>query len=173
MIVNITRPSQRTFKQQFADRKVLRFVLIVTFFLYASSEICFGQLYPETAPGFFAGQAVKPSVSPEPGLLFYLSGENEFKADFAAGGQDMPNFLRGLKTIAGGAIGKAFEADDTQLMSYWAPGNIFSQRGTLSFYWRSRYPVGPTQFPVFRVAFADNTSLGYGLAPYRLQRIWF
>ena len=52
----------------------------------------------------------------------------------------------------------AFEAADDQTMSYWAPGNIFAQRGTLSFFWRSRYPVGPTPFPVFRVAFADHTS---------------
>lgn len=32
-------------------------------------------------------------------MLFSLSGETEFTADFAAGGQDKPNFLRGLKTI--------------------------------------------------------------------------
>ena len=63
-----------------------------------------------------------------------------------------------MKIIPDGAKGKAFEADDSQLMSYWAPGNIFAQRGSLSFYWRSRYPVGSTPFPIFRVAFADNTS---------------
>jgi hypothetical protein len=39
-----------------------------------------------------------------------------------------------------------------------APGNIYAQRGTLSFYWRARDPVGPTPFPLFRVGYADHTS---------------
>ncbi len=117
-----------------------------------------GQLSPEPMAGFLAGQAVNHSISSEPGLLFYLSGDHKFKADFAAGGQDKPNYLRGLSIIQDGAIGPAFEAADDQLMSYWAPGNIYAQRGTLAFYWRSRYPVGPTPFPIFRVAFADHSS---------------
>ncbi len=116
------------------------------------------QLYPQPEKGLLAGQAVSPQTTGEKGLLFYLSGENEFRADFAAGGQDKPNFLKSVKIIEDGAIGKAFEADDDQLMTYWAPGNIYAQRGTLAFFWRSRYAVGPTPFPVFRVAFADHTS---------------
>jgi hypothetical protein len=43
-------------------------------------------------------------------------------------------------------------------LAYRAPGNIYAQRGTLSFFWRSRYPVGPTAFPIFRVGFADHSS---------------
>jgi hypothetical protein len=39
-----------------------------------------------------------------------------------------------------------------------APGNLYAQRGTLSFYWRARDPVGPTPFPLFRVGYADHTS---------------
>jgi hypothetical protein len=39
-----------------------------------------------------------------------------------------------------------------------APGNIYAQRGTLSFYWRARDPVGTTPFPLFRVGYADHTS---------------
>ncbi len=119
---------------------------------------CLAQLLPDPPEGSMAGQAENSMESPEPGLLFYLSGNAEFRADFAAGGQDHPNFLSGLKIIPEGAIGAGFEAEDTQLMSYWAPGNIFAQRGTLAFFWRSRYPVGPTPFPVFRVAFADHSS---------------
>src|SRR6185436_1939382 len=46
----------------------------------------------------------------------------------------------------------------TQLRSYWAPGNIYAERGTLAFNWRSREPVGPTPFPIFRVAYADHSS---------------
>jgi len=133
----------------------LSFLVILALF-YPVAVI--GQISPEPQAGFLAGQAMNPSISGEPGLLFYLSGDHGFKADFAAGGQELPNYLSGLRIIQDGAIGPAFEAADDQLMSYWAPGNIYAQRGTIAFYWRSRYPVGPTPFPVFRVAFADHTS---------------
>ena len=116
------------------------------------------KLFPQPEMGAFAGQAENSANSKELGLLFNLSEEKQFAADFAAGGQINPNFLEGVKTIPTGAFGKGFEADDDQVMSYWAPGNIFAQRGTLSFFWRSRYPVGPTPFPIFRVAYADHTS---------------
>jgi hypothetical protein len=93
----------------------------------------------------------------EPGLLFHLSASQGFKADFAVGNPE-PNFLENVKIIPGGTNGPAFQCAHNQLMSYWAPGNIYAQRGTLSFYWRSREPVGKTQFPIFRVAFADHSS---------------
>src|SRR5436190_23597334 len=96
--------------------------------------------------------------APDPGLLFYLSGDHDFDADYAAGGDPHPNFLRDVKTISDGAKGRGFECANTQLMSYWAPGNIYAERGTLSFYWRSRYPVGPTAFPIFRVGYSDHSS---------------
>ena len=98
------------------------------------------------------------AASPEPGLLFYLSGDHQFNADYAAGGDPAPNFLRDVKIISDGASGPGFECANTQLMSYWAPGNIYAERGTLSFAWRSRYPVGPTPFPIFRVGYADHSS---------------
>lgn len=98
------------------------------------------------------------AATPEPGLLFYLSGDHEFTADVAAGGDPSPNFLRDVKIISDGARGAGFECANTQLMSYWAPGNIYAERGTLSFSWRSRYPVGPTAFPIFRVGYADHSS---------------
>src|ERR1044072_7425282 len=98
------------------------------------------------------------AASPEPGLRFYLSGDHQFNADYAAGGDPAPNFLRDVKIISDGASGPGFECANTQLMSYWAPGNIYAERGTLSFAWRSRYPVGPTPFPIFRVGYADHSS---------------
>jgi hypothetical protein len=140
-----------------SDKKLVVFLLLILS-LQFSEWTGWGQVAPEPMDGSLAGQAVTPSESPEPGLLFYLSGDHGFTADYAAGGQVRPNFLEGLKIIPDGAIGKAFQAGDDQLMSYWAPGNIYAQRGTLSFFWRSRYPVGPTPFPIFRVAFADHTS---------------
>lgn len=94
----------------------------------------------------------------EPGLLFHLSGDREFTADYAAGGDPRPNFIRDVRVIADGAKGPGFECANSQLMSYWAPGNIYAERGTLAFSWRSRYAVGPTAFPIFRVSYADHSS---------------
>jgi hypothetical protein len=101
------------------------------------------------------GVAASPG---EPGLLFYLSGDKEFTADYAAGGDPRPNFIRDVRVISDGAKGSGFECANSQLMSYWAPGNIYAERGTLAFSWRSRYAVGPTAFPVFRVGYADHSS---------------
>jgi hypothetical protein len=98
------------------------------------------------------------SKKQEPGLLFYLSGSQGFRADFAANGMPEPNYLANVKLIPDGAKGQGFECGDEQLMSYWAPGNIYAERGTLSFFWRSREPVGKTEFPIFRVGFADHSS---------------
>jgi Concanavalin A-like lectin/glucanases superfamily len=94
----------------------------------------------------------------EPGLLFYLSGDHGFNADYAAGGDPVPNFLKDVKILPGGAKGSYLQCGDNQLLSYWAPGNIYSQRGTLSFDWRSREPVDATEFPIFRVGYGDHSS---------------
>src|ERR1700677_2341202 len=94
----------------------------------------------------------------EPGLLFYLSGDHSFRADYAAGGSPDPNFLHDVKILPGGAKGSYLQCGNDQLLSYWAPGNIYSQRGTLSFYWRSREPVDATEFPIFRVGYGDHSS---------------
>lgn len=94
----------------------------------------------------------------EPGLLFYLSADHGFKADYAAGGNPDPNFLYDVKILPGGAKGSYLQCGNNQLLSYWAPGNIYAQRGTLSFYWRSREPVDETEFPVFRVGYGDHSS---------------
>jgi hypothetical protein len=97
-------------------------------------------------------------ASKEPGLLFYLSGDHGFKADYAAGGVPEPNFNKDVKILPGGAHGSYLQCGNDQLLSYWAPGNIYSQRGTVAFYWRSRDPVDATEFPVFRVGYGDHSS---------------
>jgi hypothetical protein len=94
----------------------------------------------------------------EPGLLFYLSGEKGTTADFAAAGTAEPNFDFAVTRISDGAKGAALSCGDLQRLCWWAPGNIYAQRGTLSFFWRSRYPVGPTPFPIFRVGYGDHSS---------------
>jgi hypothetical protein len=95
----------------------------------------------------------------QPGLLFYLSGDHGLTADYAAGGDPVPNFSNNeVKVLPGGARGPYIQCGEHEMLSYWAPGNIYSQRGTLSFHWRSRDPVGPTPFPVFRVGYGDHSS---------------
>lgn len=138
--------------------RIIKRIVIAGILFFFNGPVSQAQQAPQPPAGVMAGQATRPVKSPEAGLLFYLSGEKNATADFAAGGQTLPNFLSDVKTIPGGAFGSAFEAADNQLMSYWAPGNIYAQRGTLSFFWRSRYPVGPNPFPVFRVAYADHSS---------------
>ncbi|HEY4355025.1 MAG TPA: LamG domain-containing protein [Acidobacteriaceae bacterium] len=105
-----------------------------------------------------SAQDVKVQSAKEPSLLFYLSGDHGFKADYSAGGTAEPNFLSDVKILPGGAKGKYLQCGDKQLLSYWAPGNIYSQRGTLSFFWRSRDAVDATEFPVFRVGYGDHSS---------------
>jgi hypothetical protein len=101
---------------------------------------------------------VGQTAAPDPGLLFYLSASQGLEADFSAGGTPSPNFASEVRVIPDGASGPGLECGHTQLLSYWAPGNIFAERGTLSFFWRSREPVGPTPFPIFRVGYADHSS---------------
>lgn len=90
-------------------------------------------------------------------LLFYLSGENGVQADYAQG-EPSPNFLYNVSSIEDGAVGKGIHCSHKQLFSYWAPGNIYASRGTLSFFWRLTEEFTPTEFPIFRVSYADHTS---------------
>ena len=92
------------------------------------------------------------------GLLFYVSGEKGTTAEIAAPGTAKPNFDFQVTRIPDGAKGAALSCGDLQRLAWWAPGNIYAQRGTLSFFWRSRYPVGPTEFPIFRVGYGDHSS---------------
>ncbi len=94
----------------------------------------------------------------EPGLLFYLSGDQSLNADYAANGNPVPNYVHDVKILPGGAKGSYIQCGNNQLLSYWAPGNIYAQRGTLSFYWRSRDAVDETAFPIFRVGYSDHSS---------------
>jgi hypothetical protein len=91
------------------------------------------------------------------GLLFYLSGNNGSHPEVALG-NPVPNFFANVEIIPDGKCGKALRCLPNQLLAYWAPGNIYAQRGTVAFFWRSRYPLGPTEFPIFRVGYADHSS---------------
>lgn len=93
----------------------------------------------------------------EPGLLFAASFDNTTKPDVAAG-DPQPNFKDHVSFTPDGAGHMALKDEDDGILTYRAPGNIFAERGTVRFDWRSSYPVGEAPFVLFRVGFADHTS---------------
>jgi len=100
----------------------------------------------------------KPPASPEaPGLLFRVSADRGFDADVAAG-DPVPNFRDKIERVPTGVQGDALQWADDGVLSWNAPGNLYTQRGTLAFFWRSRYPVGEAPFVIFRVGYADHSS---------------
>ena len=117
--------------------------------------ICLGMLV-SILPALALAQS-EPHV-PAPALLFYVSGEHGTTADFSAGHTPTPNYDTAVTMIPDGAKGQALRCGDLQKLSWWAPGNIYAQRGTLSFFWRSNTAVGPTAFPIFRAGYADHSS---------------
>ena len=95
----------------------------------------------------------------ETGLLFYLSGDNGFTADFAKGNPN-PSFLNDVTIVKDGAKGSAFSnAHFTQLFAYEAPGNVYGERGTFAFFWRPRDPVGTTPFHIVQGGFNDGSDI--------------
>ncbi|MEG1679978.1 MAG: LamG-like jellyroll fold domain-containing protein, partial [Stenotrophomonas sp.] len=97
------------------------------------------------------------AVAQSPGLLFRVSADKGFVAD-SAGGDATPNFQDKVSLVDDGAHGRAIQWQDDGVLSWNAPGNIQAERGTLSFFWRSRYAVGETPFVIFRVGYADHSS---------------
>src|SRR3954464_3814521 len=92
-----------------------------------------------------------------PSLLFHVSADKGFVAE-RAGGDPVPNFQDKVSIVPDGAIGGAMRWEDDGVLAWNAPGNIYAQRGTLAFFWRSRTPVGVAPFVIFRVGYADHTS---------------
>ncbi|MGK6318287.1 LamG-like jellyroll fold domain-containing protein [Sphingomonas sp. DT-204] len=92
-----------------------------------------------------------------PGLLFHVSADRSLTADRAAG-EAVPNFASRAAIVPTGKAGGAIRWEDDGYVAWTAPGNIQARRGTLAFFWRSRYPVGEAPFVLFRVGFADHSS---------------
>jgi len=101
--------------------------------------------------------AASAAPTPQPALLFHVSGDKGLIADTATG-DGTPNFSDKVTPIATGAFGAALHAEDDGVVTWNAPGNIQAQRGSLSFFWRSGYPVGQAPFVIFRAGYADHTS---------------
>lgn len=91
------------------------------------------------------------------GLLFYLSADKNLTADYAKG-TAVPNFSFSAKSVANGFKNGALQTEDDNVLSWQAPGNMYAARGTLSFFWRARTPLGRAPFVLFRAGYADHTS---------------
>ncbi|HEU4959431.1 MAG TPA: LamG-like jellyroll fold domain-containing protein [Sphingomonas sp.] len=104
-----------------------------------------------------AGPALAVETPAPHGLLFRVSADRSFVADTARG-DPIPNFRSDVAIVPTGKAGGAIQWQDDGYVTWKAPGNIYAERGTLSFFWRSRTPVGEAPFVIFRVGFADHTS---------------
>ena len=100
---------------------------------------------------------VGAATTTAPELLFGVSADRGLEADVARG-DGVPNFRDKITLVPSGKRGNAIEWADDGVLSWNAPGNLYTQRGTLAFFWRSRYPVGEAPFVIFRVGYADHTS---------------
>lgn len=100
---------------------------------------------------------IAAEAAPAPGLLFYMSADKSLTADFAKG-EAVPNFSDKFKIVPDGKMGAALATDDENVVAWKAPGNIYAQRGTVSFFWRARTPLGRAPFVLFRTGFADHSS---------------
>ena len=118
-----------------------------------------GVLVAAGMAAILAAAAPANAQSQSPGLLFHYSADRGLNADVAAGGIAAPVFADQVSTKPGGQGGGNYlEAATDQVLAWQAPGNIYAQRGTLSFFWRAREPLGATEFPIFRVGYADHSS---------------
>ncbi|MBI0475368.1 LamG domain-containing protein [Sphingomonas sp. MA1305] len=101
--------------------------------------------------------AATPAAAQTDGLLFRMSADKDLTAE-VAGGAAVPNFRSNVGVVPDGAIGGAARWADDGYVAWSAPGNMIAQRGTLSFFWRPRAPLGEAPFVIFRAGFADHTS---------------
>ncbi len=96
-------------------------------------------------------------AAPADGLLFHAPLDRDFTAT-QAGGDAVPNFQSDVAIVPDGAQGGAGRWADGGYVAWNAPGNIYAQRGTLAFFWRSHTPVGEAPFVIFRAGAADHSS---------------
>ena len=103
--------------------------------------------------------SVVSATAEETGLLFHLSADNGFTADYAKGNPE-PTMLNDVTIVKDGAKGKAFSnAHFSQLLAYECPKNMYAERGTFAFFWRPRDPVGKVPFHIIQGGFIDGSDI--------------
>ena len=108
---------------------------------------------------WLAGAGSARETSSPPGLLFYLSGDHGLTADVRGRRRARAELRQRRAGHRRRREGPGPRSARTRNCSRTGrPATSTPQRGTLSFFWRSREPVGPTPFPIFRVGYADHSS---------------
>ncbi|HEY0282096.1 MAG TPA: LamG-like jellyroll fold domain-containing protein, partial [Rhizomicrobium sp.] len=133
-------------RKVFAGLRTLRGALVVSLAILAVGA---------SASAVFA--ATQDDTGINNGLLFSLSAGKGLKADFAKG-DAAPSFNDKVSAVQDPKSGPYIRSEGEQVLAWRAPSNIYAQRGTLSFRWRARDPLGAQPFPLFRVSYADHTS---------------
>ena len=123
---------------------------------FSITRICVAACFVSIA--FFSTGMPFNSHASEPGLLFYLSADQDLHADYACG-EPLPVLIDGPFIFSDGFSKGCIRCpDDRNVVAYSAPGNIYAERGTLSFFFRSRYPLGETPFTLIQASYSDHTS---------------
>lgn len=92
------------------------------------------------------------------GLLFHLSGENVSVADYAHGSNEA-YVCNGVRSVSGGVRGNALEFDYHRALVFPAAGNIYPERGAISFYWSfASSELSGVSIPLLKVSYADHNS---------------
>lgn len=102
------------------------------------------------------------SESPNSGILFYASFNQSKKADMAAGRRE-PLTGEG-ELIAEGKFDGAVYLPTGATLTYDAPGNIYAERGTISFWWRLDEPPGRTYFNLLKISYAQHSTWDFTFA---------
>ena len=105
-------------------------------------------LLPAILPAVSARESLaEGSASP----LFYASFEKRVLADQAEG-DAAPLGNRGASIARRGRQGRALFLDWGAQLSFAAPGNIYPEQGTLSFWWQLDEPPGKSPFSIIRIS---------------------
>jgi hypothetical protein len=99
-----------------------------------------------------------PSAAIDNSPIFYASFERNALAD-EAGGDEIPLGNQNLKIVREGKRGSALLLDSTSVLSYDAPGNLYAERGTISFWWKLDEPIGRAPFSIVRVSYVHSSTL--------------
>ena len=105
-------------------------------------------LLPAILPAASAQESPAEGSAPP---LFYASFDNRVLADQAEG-DAAPLGNRGVSIARRGRQGRALFLDWGAQLSFAAPGNIYAEQGTLSFWWQLDEPPGETPFSIIRIS---------------------
>ena len=109
-------------------------------------------------------------------LLFYASYDKNPIADVAFG-EESPLANQNLKVVQEGRKGGALLLDSDSVISYDAPGNVYSERGTVSIWWRLDEPLDRIPFSIVRISKAQDSTPDFTFADLQWNgerlRLWF